>query len=316
MMHYLIYLTLTDHMLQKSLSDLNKVVAIGGGHGLGRVLSSLSFLGPRLTGIVTTTDNGGSTGRLRNSENCIAWGDIRNCINQLVTQPDIGSLLFEYRFQNEGELKNHNLGNLMLVALDNLCVRPLDAVNLIRNMLHVECQLIPMSEQPSDLIAVTPCGSDVHGEVSVDKMQEFPHQLTVQPNVAATFEAVEAIEKAELILLGPGSFLTSIMPPLLLKDIQKALRRTNAKVIYLGNLQHEIGPASTISLQKRLKWCEDTLGFPLINAVIQDVDKQSELTYPTYTHDLREEVNKNYHDRQKLKAAIESVVNHILTSAH
>lgn len=307
-------LNLTHLMLQKSLSDLNKVVAIGGGHGLGRVLSSLSFLGPRLTGIVTTTDNGGSTGRLRSAENCIAWGDIRNCINQLVTQPDIGSLLFEYRFQNEGELKNHNLGNLMLVALDNLCVRPLDAVNLIRNMLHVECQLIPMSEQPSDLIAVTPCGSDVYGEVSVDKMQAFPNQLTVQPNVSATLEAVQAIEKAELILLGPGSFLTSIMPPLLLKDIQIALRRTNAKVIYLGNLQHEIGPASTITLEERLKWCENKLGFPLINAVIQDIDKQSDLTYPTYTHDLREDVNKHYHDRIKLKTAIESVVNHILIS--
>ena len=303
-------------MLQKSLSDLDKVVAIGGGHGLGRVLSSLSFLGPRLTGIVTTTDNGGSTGRLRHSENCIAWGDHRNCINQLVTQPDIGSLLFEYRFQNEGELKNHNLGNLMLVALDNLCVRPLDAVNLIRNMLHVECQLIPMSEQPSDLIAVTPCGNNVHGEVSVDKMQAFPNHLTVQPNVAATLEAVQAIEKAELILLGPGSFLTSIMPPLLLKDIQKALRRTNAKVIYIGNLEHEIGPASTISLQERLQWCETMLGFPLIHAVIQDIDKQSALTYPTYVHDLREHVNKNYHDRVKLKEAIESVVNRILTPVH
>ncbi|KXO08282.1 LPPG:FO 2-phospho-L-lactate transferase like, CofD-like [Moritella sp. JT01] len=303
-------------MLQKSLSDLDKVVAIGGGHGLGRVLSSLSFLGSRLTGIVTTTDNGGSTGRLRSSENCIAWGDVRNCINQLVTQPDIGSLLFEYRFKNEGELKNHNLGNLMLVALDNLCVRPLDAVNLIRNMLHIECQLIPMSEQPSDLIAVTPCGNDVHGEVSVDKMREFPNQLTVHPNVAATFEAVQAIEKADLILLGPGSFLTSIMPPLLLKDIQKALRRSNAKVIYLGNLQQEVGPASKIPLQERLQWCEKKLGFPIISAVIQDIDKQSELTYPTYTHDLREDINKHYHDRVKLKEAIESVVNHILTPAH
>jgi len=303
-------------MLHKSLSDLDKVVAIGGGHGLGRVLSSLSFLGPRLTGIVTTTDNGGSTGRLRSSENCIAWGDVRNCINQLVTQPDIGSLLFEYRFQNEGELKNHNLGNLMLAALDNLCVRPLDAVNLIRNMLHIECQLIPMSEQPSDLIAVTPCGNDVHGEVSVDKMNEFPNQLTVQPNVTATLEAVQAIEKADLILLGPGSFLTSIMPPLLLKDIQKALRRTNAKVIYLGNLQQEIGPASKIPLQERLQWCENKLGFPIINAVIQDIDKQSELTYLTYIHDLREDANKHYHDRVKLKEAIESVVNHILTPVH
>jgi len=106
------------------------------------------------------------------------------------------------------------------------------------------------------------------------------------------------------------------MPPLLLKDIQKALRRSNAKVIYLGNLQQEIGPASKIPLEERLQWCENKLGFPIINAVIQDIGKQSELTYPTYTHDLREDANKHYHDRVKLKEAIESVVNHILTPAH
>jgi uncharacterized cofD-like protein len=299
-------------MLKKSLSDLNRVVAIGGGHGLGRVLSSLSFLGSRLTGIVTTTDNGGSTGRLRSIENCIAWGDVRNCINQLVSKPDIGSLLFEYRFKSAGELHDHNLGNLMLLALDNLCVRPLDAVNLIRNMLHVECQLIPMSEQPSDLIAVTPCGNDVYGEVSVDKMNEFPHQLKLQPNVPATREAVLAIEKAELIILGPGSFLTSIMPPLLLDEIQVSLKRTNAKIIYLGNLQHEVGPASKISLQQRLQWCEQQLSFPFIDAVIQDLEKQPEVTYPAYIYDLRETANKNYHDREKLLHAIKTTVNHIL----
>ncbi|MGL5284517.1 MAG: 2-phospho-L-lactate transferase CofD family protein, partial [Aeromonas sp.] len=104
------------------LETLQKVVALGGGHGMGRVLSALSFLGPRLTGIVTTTDNGGSTGRLRKNQDCIAWGDLRNCLNQLVTQPSTGSMLFEDRFGGQGELAGHNLGNLMLLALDNLCV--------------------------------------------------------------------------------------------------------------------------------------------------------------------------------------------------
>ena len=298
-------------MSNKTLAELNRVVAIGGGHGLGRVLSALSFLGSRLTGIVTTTDNGGSTGRLRSSENCIAWGDIRNCINQLVTQPDIGSMLFEYRFQSAGELHNHNLGNLMLVALDKLSVRPLDAVNLIRNMLNVECQLIPMAEHPSDLIAETPCGNDVYGEVSVDKMKQFPHRLLLQPQVAATQEAVMAIAEAELIILGPGSFLTSIMPPLLLTDIKQALQDTQAKIIYLGNLQQELSPAAKVSLQYRLNWCEQQLGFALFDGIIQDIDKQFSVDYPSFVYDLRESDNKNYHDRIKLGYAIESTYNSI-----
>ena len=84
------------------LPDFSHVVALGGGHGLGRLLSALQGLGDRLTGIVTTSDNGGSSGRLRRNENCIAWGDLRNCLNQLVTRQTVGSSLFEYRFEGEG----------------------------------------------------------------------------------------------------------------------------------------------------------------------------------------------------------------------
>lgn len=92
-------------------------------------MSALSSLGSRLTGIVTTTDNGGSTGRIRRSEGGIARGDTRNCLNQLITEPSVASAMFEYRFSGNGELAGHNLGNLMLKALDHLSVRPLEAIN-------------------------------------------------------------------------------------------------------------------------------------------------------------------------------------------
>lgn len=91
------------------LHKLGQVVALGGGHGLGRVMSSLSLLNSQLTGIVTTTDNGGSTGRIRRSEGGIAWGDMRNCLNQLITEQSIASTMFEYRFAGDGELGGHNL---------------------------------------------------------------------------------------------------------------------------------------------------------------------------------------------------------------
>ena len=144
----------TNIMSTKS-TETTRIVAIGGGHGLGRVLSSLADYGSQVTGIVTTTDNGGSTGRIRACQGGIAWGDMRNCINQLITEPSIGSMIFEYRFRGNGELNGHNLGNLMLTALDNLCIRPLDAINLIRDMLQVKPYIIPMSEHPSDLAAIT-----------------------------------------------------------------------------------------------------------------------------------------------------------------
>ena len=161
-------------MRNRTLSDLDRVVALGGGQGLGRVLSALSYLGTRLTGIVTTTDNGGSTGRIRKDEGGIAWGDMRNCINQLITEPSVASAMFEYRFSGTGELAGHNLGNLMLKALDNLSVRPLEAINLIRGLLRVNAHLIPMSEQAVDLMAIDDEGNEIYGEVNVDNLPRMP----------------------------------------------------------------------------------------------------------------------------------------------
>ncbi|WP_278808089.1 uridine diphosphate-N-acetylglucosamine-binding protein YvcK, partial [Obesumbacterium proteus] len=247
-------------MRNRALADLDKVVALGGGHGLGRVMSALSPLGSRLTGIVTTTDNGGSTGRIRRSEGGIAWGDMRNCLNQLITEPSVASAMFEYRFNGNGELAGHNLGNLMLKALDHLSVRPLEAINLIRSLLKVDASLIPMSEQPVDLNAVDQDGHVIYGEVNIDQLKEMPAQLMLEPQVQATREAVDAIEKADLILIGPGSFLTSLMPLLLLEDLTRALRRTRAHMIYIGNLGKELSvAAAALTLPEKLRIMEEAI---------------------------------------------------------
>jgi uncharacterized cofD-like protein len=256
-------------MRNRTLSDLDRVVALGGGHGLGRVMSALSSLGSCLTGIVTTTDNGGSTGRIRRAEGGIAWGDMRNCLNQLITEPSVASAMFEYRFSGNGELAGHNLGNLMLRALDHLSVRPLEAINLVRSLLKVDAQLIPMSEHPVDLVALDHEGNHVYGEVNVDQLQHMPQELMLSPAVHATVEAVEAIAQAELILIGPGSFLTSLMPLLLLPDLSTALRRSTAPVIYIDNLGRELSvAAAALSLQDKLDLMEQNIGRKAISAVI------------------------------------------------
>jgi len=295
-------------MITRTLSDLDRVVAIGGGHGLGRVLSSLAFLGPRLTGIVATTDNGGSTGRLREEHPCIAWGDLRNCITQLVTKPSIGSLLFEYRFNHQGELEGHNLGNLMLLALDNLCVRPLEAINLIRSMLKVDSFILPMAESPTNLGAVTTRGDIIHGEVEIDANRRRLESLFLYPQVDATEEAVAAIECADLILLGPGSFFTSIVPPLLLPGIQAALRHSQAKKIYVANLVPELGPARHLTLETKVHWLNNLLDDHLVKLVIADCLIAGSPPCPTLRTDLRTDEHPNLHDREKLRHAIEQAL--------
>ena len=296
-------------MWQKNINDFERVVAIGGGHGMGRVLSSLSFLGTRLTGIVTTTDNGGSTGRLRKSQECIAWGDLRNCLNQLVTEPSIGSRLFEYRFTGRGELAGHNLGNLMLLALDNLCVRPLDAIRLISDMLNIEPSLLPMSEHPTDLCAHTVCGDQILGEVSIDQLTTPPRALSLNPVVPATREAIDALHQADMIILGPGSFLTSIMPPLLLNEIAEAIRGSGAIVVFISNLVAENGPAGKLTLSHQHRWLEERIGQGRIDAILAPEGHGApELQHCLVLASLGEVALPHRHDRLKLRQALDAVI--------
>ena len=294
-------------MPKRTLADLNHVVAMGGGHGLGRVMSSLSFLGSRLTGIVTTTDNGGSTGRIRRSEGGIAWGDLRNCLNQLITEPSVASAMFEYRFSGNGELSGHNLGNLMLKALDHVSVRPLEAINLLRNLLKVDAFLIPMSEQPVDLAAIDNDGHFVYGETEIDQLRYPPKELMLSPVVAATREAIEAISEADLILIGPGSFYTSLMPVLLVPELSQALRHSSAPMIFICNLGRELSSAACLELEEKLKMMESAIGKRIIDALVLAPGSDiSRLVDRLIIQQPLEAADIPYrHDRQLLHLALE-----------
>lgn len=298
-------------MRNRILADLDRVVALGGGHGLGRLMSALSSLGSRLTGIVTTTDNGGSTGRIRRSEGGIAWGDTRNCLNQLIAEPSVASAMFEYRFSGHGELSGHNLGNLMLKALDHLSVRPLEAINLVRSLLKVDATLIPMSEQPVDLVAYDHEGNHVYGEVNVDQLINMPRELMLSAQVTATREALEVIAKADVILIGPGSFLTSLMPLLLLDDLTQALRRSSANMIYIDNLGRELSvAAASLPLKDKLVLIEEKIGRKMIDALIvgpgvdtRQIRERVVIQQPLEASDI-----PHRHDRQLLRQALDQAL--------
>lgn len=292
------------------LENLNGICALGGGHGLGRVLSSLAFLEERLSGIVATTDSGGSTGRIRNQAGGIAWGDLRNCLNQLITTPTLGSLLFEYRFLNAGELSGHNLGNLMLLALDQLSPRPLHAVELIRELLGVKAHLMPMAETPTELIAEDAKGFRCHGELTVAKMEGLPEKLYLETSVEAPPEAVATIQQSDLLLLSPGSLVTSLMPNLLVDDIRKAIEHSSAPRVLLCNLQAEPGAVGEMSLAEQLQWMRDILGVSLVDAVIWPNSRPAPNTdeVAIFIEDLSPASGGHMHDRNKLAATLERLL--------
>ncbi|MBF0784433.1 uridine diphosphate-N-acetylglucosamine-binding protein YvcK [Muribacter muris] len=296
-----------------NLHALNKVVALGGGHGLGRLLSSLAFLKERLTGIVATTDNGGSTGRIRHQHGGIAWGDLRNCLTQIIVKPTVASALFEYRFGGNGELSGHNLGNLILKALEDMRIRPLEALNLVRDLLKVRVGLMPMSESPVHLSGRLSCGEIVLGEVSIDALTEVPQEIALTPEVSATPEVIDELKQAELIILGPGSFFTSIMPCLLVKEIAQTIRHSQAKVIFIDNIGKEHGMAGSLSLPDRIKWLEKSLGFQRLNGVITTPNETATLPdhIITLRRALQDDVIHYRHDRYKLSKAVDTITAHI-----
>ncbi len=302
---------LARHSRHEHLDEIKRIVAIGGGHGLGRVMSALSFMKERLTGIVTTTDNGGSTGRIRADHGGIAWGDLRNCLNQIITEPSTASALFEYRFSGSGELAGHNLGNLMLKALENMHIRPTEAVNLVRDLLRVKSYIIPMSESSVHLAAKLPSGLSIVGEVSIDNLEELPQSVFLVPQTPATPEAVTALKQAEVILFGPGSFLTSIMPPLLLPEIIDVLRNTQAKKIFIDNLGVEHSPASNLSLADRLQWIHEVMGKNIIDGVIVPLalaEQWKDLGVKVMARRLNADDISYRHDRTLLCKAIDDLV--------
>ncbi len=290
------------------LKKLN-IVAIGGGHGLGRVLSTLSFMGNKLTGIVTTTDNGGSTGRLRKRSSSIAWGDLRNCLTQIVDQNSIGSQLFNFRFEGNDELTDHNLGNLILYGLGQVQSSPLDSIKLVRRILRVKTQVLPMSETPTDLMAFYSEGRCRLGELSVDEMPVMPKDLMLAPLVKAIPACIEAINNADLIILGPGSFLTSITPPLLVRDISNAIKHRKGHCVFIDNIVAEQSPAAALSLDEKLIWIENNIGCMPIDSVICQNEATTSSRVNIVCQNLAHNKIAHHHDNEKLIKALENCVN-------
>jgi uncharacterized cofD-like protein len=290
----------------RQLRDLKMITAIGGGHGLGRVLNSLMFMRKRLIGVVATTDNGGATGRLRQQQQTIAWGDIRNCLSQLTQQP-LAAEVLNFRFADHHELQGHNFGNLLLHTLNQVSARPLDGIALLSRMLNITTRVLPMSEIPVDLVAETHEQLECFGEVHVDQLCRMPRRLKLEPEVHATPEAVQHILQSELILLGPGSFMTSIMPPLLIAEIRQAIADSPAPVVFIDNLIAEQSPAGRLSLSERLAWMEQQLGPLAIDLVITNhADEQ--LTLPTINSIMPAHDAPHRHDPASLLQALERAV--------
>ncbi len=233
------------------------VVALGGGTGLPVVLRSLKnrlysgvlhdvskFKQSRkgLTAIVTVTDDGGSSGRLRRDLEILPPGDIRNCLSALSDNSALSNDLFQYRFKKGNGLTGHNMGNLLLAALTDLKGDFMQAVECCSEIMNVRGQILPSTRTDVSLSARFVDGTVIKGESAIVKYRGRMERLFLHPEHTETHpSAISAIERADAIILGPGSLFTSVIPNLLVKDIFSAIRRSRAKKIYICNLMTEPG---------------------------------------------------------------------------
>lgn len=232
-----------------------KIVVIGGGTGLANLLRAFKPYFDNLTAIVTVTDDGRSSGQLRRDFNVLPPGDIRNCIVALADEEQLYHKLFTYRFPHGRGLKGHNLGNLLLVALEDITGSFKKAIQEISRILNIKGRVLPSTYEDVILSAKLANDRVVWGEstISVGGHRSPIQEIKLHPESAkANPDAVRAIEKADLILIGPGSLYTSLIPNFLLPEIKRAVASSRAKKIFICNVSTERGETENFSVKDHL----------------------------------------------------------------
>jgi uncharacterized cofD-like protein len=240
-----------------------RLVASGGGTGLSTLLAGLKrFVEEQSSGawleslsaIVTVSDNGGSSGRLREELQMLPPGDIRNCMIALSEDSTLLSRLFRYRFRGSGDLGGHSFGNLFLAALTDVTGDFVEAVRLSSEVLASKGHIYPATINDVHLVAELADGSEVHGETQITASREPIRLLRLQPEQCLPLpEALAAIRAADVITVGPGSLFTSILPNLLVARVADAIGEAPATKIFIGNLMTQPGETDGYSTRQHLE---------------------------------------------------------------
>ena len=229
---------------------MKKVVIIGGGTGLSVMLRGMKHIDDiQLSAIVTVADDGGSTGRIRDSYQIPAMGDIRHVMCAMAEEESIFTDLMNYRFDGEGDIAGHNLGNLLLLALSQTTGSFMEAIRTFSRVLKVRGKIIPSTLEIVTLFAIMEDGTIVRGEDNIPKFRNHIDRVFYQRDIKATKESLEAIREADLIIYGIGSLYTSIMPSLIIDEIRNELIANPCRKVYFCNAMSQPGETDHYSLE-------------------------------------------------------------------
>lgn len=258
--------------VQLRLAGGPRLVTVGGGTGLSSLLKGLKGYTRNIVALVTVTDEGGSSGRLIRDWGMLPPGDIRNCLVALSENDDQLRAFMNFRFE-QGDLKGHSLGNLILLAATELSGDFKKAVELVNNLLAIRGRVLPITTENVTLVAETESGETLRGELAVAEHGREIQSIRLDPaGVEPVEEAFSVLRNADMIILGPGSLFTSVIPNLLVEKFTAELRKTDRPIVYVANLMTQPGETSGISQLEHVKWVARALGcFPDAVVVNEDV---------------------------------------------
>ena len=291
-----------------------KVVLLGGGTGTSFVVKGLKYFPIDLTCVITVSDDGSSTGRLRKEFATPAVGDIRKVLSNLSTLPDEIRDVMEYRLKAHSDLNGHALGNLVLTSLIKETGSLQKSIKYLSKILDVKQTVLPLSEDYLTLMGETLDGEVIEGEEEITKAHRKYKEFFYKEEPHVLPEVFEAIKDADLIILSTGSLYTSVMPHIICKDVAKAIRESSAKVMYICNVMTQPGETDGFGVSDHVNALEHYLGKDEIDVVIASNTRISyEMLKKYETEEQKDQVMIDYDNIRKGK--YELIEDDLITTA-
>jgi len=239
--------------VQDNKKSKYKIVAIGGGTGLSTLLRGLKAYDADITAVVTVSDDGGSSGKLRKELGVLPPGDIRNCLVALAEEENLITKLFQYRFPKKGGLSNHSFGNLFLTALTSVSGGFDKAILNASDVLAIKGKVLPVSLDNVKMKATLVDGEKITGESKISKSKSAIKAVEIKPkNAKVSQSVIDALLCADCIILGPGSLYTSVIVNLLFNGVLAAIKKSKAVKIYVSNIMTQVGETSNFTLSNHI----------------------------------------------------------------
>jgi len=289
---------------RKLLSSGPKIVTIGGGTGLSTILRGLKEFTSNITAIVTVTDEGGSSGRLRRDYDIPPPGDIRNCLVALAECEPYMQNLFQFRFEKGEGLKGHSLGNLLITAMTRITGDFEKGIEQISEILAVRGRVLPSTKERIKLKAEMEDGEIVAGETNIVSYGKRIKRLFIEPSASLLPEAEEAIRSADLIVIGPGSLYTSLLSNLLIEGMVEALESSRAKKVYICNLMTEKGETDGFKASDHIKAIKETIGKIPFQYVIVNTTRPRPEILERYKEEGAEFVEPDIEELRKMRLRV------------